>query len=150
MTTVEINETEARVLEYLRKYKKFLPEYFDKLVIFGARANDIVKIIQNPDACGHWRFDYVYTVFEAIKKINKKYLIPFPEIEEQTEEDRVISYILKKNAQLCLGTTDFFKGTVNVNHVIEFMERNPVIYDWNADFVLNVQYEVMRVKNFLL
>lgn len=150
MTTIEITKKQANVLDYLKNMKKYCPLYYEHLRTFGVAPNDIIKVIENPDACGRWKFDYVGMVFQAIDKIDKYYLIPFPEIEKQTEEDRVISNILRKNSYYCFGTNTFFDELVKVNHIIDYMERNKVIYEWNAHFVLCVQQEVKRVKEFLL
>ena len=51
---------------------------------------------------------------------------------------------------MVLGSSEFIGNIVNINHVIQYMERNPVIYEWNGDLVKSVQYEVKRVKEKLL
>lgn len=44
----------------------------------------------------------------------------------------------------------YFKTEATQEAVIKYLERNPEIYYWNGDFVLKVQREVQRAKDFLL
>jgi hypothetical protein len=150
MVISDIDSSKKRVATYLKKFKLHNPEYYDRLAMFSVKPNDIIKYIERPEDCGTWPFDFVGKVDFAVKRIAKMYLIDFPEIEIQTEEDRVLSKLLRKNNFYAFGTNTFFKNEVTVNHVILFMKRDAVIYDWNADFVLKTQHEVKRVKEFLL
>ena len=80
----------------------------------------------------------------------KLFLVDFPKIETQTEEDRVLSKLLTNNNFNYFGINNIFKNEVTVNHVIQFMKRDAVIYDWNGHFVSHVIQEVQRIKNVLL
>jgi hypothetical protein len=114
------------------------------------KPNDIIKYIEHPEDCGKWPFYFVGQVDNAVTKIAKKYLIDFPEIDKQTEEDRVLVKLLTKNNFYAFGTNTFFNNDITVHHVIAFMERNEVIFEWNRDFILRTQQAVNRVKEFLL
>ncbi len=150
MTEVEITEEQARVLAYLKRAQQCYPDDFGKLILCGAKATDMIKLLEQPEACGNWPFDFVCDMYRAIDKTAKRITLPFPVISEQTEEDRVISRILKKNPWLSLGTNRFFYEPVTVQHVIAYMERKAVINTWNADFIHKVEQEVKRAKEFLL
>jgi hypothetical protein len=150
MVISDINSTEQKVLIYLKKMKLQNKSCYDRLILFGVKPNDIIKYIERPEDCGKWPFDFVYQVQNAVTKISKNYLMDFPEIEIQTEEDRVLSKLLTKNNFYPFGTNTFFKNDITVHHVTAFMERNEVIYEWNGDFILRIQQEVNRVKAFLL
>jgi hypothetical protein len=150
MTVNDTNTVNKRVLTYLKKVKIQNQSNSNIIAYFAANINDIIKFIERPDDCGTWPFDFVCQVNDAIKKINKLALIDFPKIEKQTEEDRVLSRLLRKNNFFAFGTNLFFGSEITVFHVIAYMERDEVIYDWNADFVIGTKQEVKRVKEFLL
>ena len=150
MIQYEIAEKEVKVLKYLKNEQKFVSENNVIVSYYGVSAKDIIKFIEHPELCGRWPFDYVFQIENTITKISKKYIIDFPQIEIQTEEDRVLSKLLKKNNFLAFGTNTFFDKIVTVKHVIQFMERDPIIYEWNAYFVWLVSHVVLRVKEKLI
>jgi len=138
------------VLDFLKKEFYTLSNSNYILSFYSINAKDIIKYIEHPEKCGKWPFYFVCSVIEAIEKIKIKCNIPYPKIENQTEEDRVLSKLLAKNKFFCFGTNTFFKGSVNVEHVIKYMERSAEIKNWNAYFLHCVQLETLRVKEFLL
>jgi len=150
MGAIEIDSSQMFVLTYLKKMKLHNKSAYDKIIIFGAKPHDIIKFIERPEDCGRWPIDFVYKVQSTIPKISKMFLIDFPKIEQQTEEDRILSKLLRKNNFPNFDADTFFGIMVSVNHVIQFLERDPVIYEWNAFFVLQVSEEVIRVKEKLL
>ena len=91
MTTVQTTVEQTKVLAYLKNMKKITPRDYTSLMLWGVNPNDIIKLIERPDACGKWPFEYVSNIYTAIRKIPKHNILPFPEIEVQTEEDRVLS-----------------------------------------------------------
>lgn len=121
------------------------------LIYFGKEPYDIIKHIEHTEDCEKWPFDFVRKLNRSITQIAKINLNKFPEIELQTEEDRVLRKLLRKNDFFAFGTNLFFDNHIaKINHVIAYMERDVKIYTWNGDFVINVQQEVKRVKAFLL
>jgi len=149
MMTTETTK-ENQVLEFLKRELKTAEHTNSVLCYYGVGAKDLVKYLEHPKKCGNWLFDFVILAEESVNKINNKYLIPFPIIENQTEQDRVLSKLLSKNNWYCFGTNAFFNDHVKVSHVIQYMERQGAIYDWTAYFLLRVQAETKRVKEFLL
>ncbi|HRP38237.1 MAG TPA: hypothetical protein PLM55_01010 [Chitinophagales bacterium] len=143
-------DTNYEVLEFLKKELKVSEHSNGVLSFYGIGARDLVKYLECPNKCGNWPFDFVLKVEDTLKKIKKKYIIPCQFIETQTEEDRVLSKLLIKNKYFCFGTNMFFKGDVNVTHVIQYMERQNAINDWSTFFLMKVQAETNRVKAFLL
>lgn len=141
---------QERVLTYLKNAKLQNRFAYDYMVLFSVKPNDIIKYIERPDDCGRWPMDYVCLVDAAINQISKKYLIEFPEIEAQTEEDRVLSKFLKKNSSLTFGFDSTKIEEVTREHIIAYMTREDLIYKWNADFVLRVQSRVERLKGIML
>lgn len=151
MTVItNLDIAQKNVLTYLKRMKFQNQAYYDLIILYSVKANEIVNYIEHPEACGKWPFDYVCKIEYAINQISKKNLIDFPYIEIQAEEDRVLSKLLKKNNFLAFGSNTFFKENVTVNHVIAYMERNEIIYSWNSDFVLKTQQLVNKVKEQLL
>ncbi|TRX16124.1 hypothetical protein FNW25_01740 [Flavobacterium franklandianum] len=145
--TIAMNQN---VVTYLKKFKLHHKALYDRLIIFGVKPNDVIKYLEQPEQCGNWPFDFVCEMASVIPKISKKYLIDFPIIELQTEEDRVISKLLRKNNLLAFDIKIYLNKMVSVNHLIQFMERDPIIYEWNAYFVWQVSQEVIEVKEKLL
>lgn len=150
MTITEISEKDKQVLDYVKSELDRYANQNTVLIFFGVSAKDMVKFIERPEACGKWPFEFVCQMTKAIDKTHKKYIIPYPEIEDQTEEDRVIAKILMKNNLFKFGTNTFFKNGITVQHVIQYLERDSSIYNWNAIFAVQVQQEVIRVKEFIL
>ncbi|TAE13124.1 MAG: hypothetical protein EAY72_08805 [Bacteroidetes bacterium] len=148
MGTVEISEVD--VLDFVKKELYAIRNTNQVIIFYGVGAKDIVKFIETPEKCGKWPFDFVCTVTEAIKKIKRHYIVPYPEIETQTEEDRVLSKLLAKYRHNCFGTNTFFEGSVSLDDVIHYMNRNVEIKNWNASFLRAVQMKTARVKEFLL
>jgi hypothetical protein len=148
MTTIDTKY--ECVLDYLKRLKFQYESNYDKLMFFSIKPNDIIKYITNPEQCGNWPFEYVCKIEHSITQIFKKFIVDFPKIELQTEEDRVISKLLKKNPCFAFGTNTFFDGTITVNHIIAYMEREEKIYQWNGDFVIQIQQKVKKIKEYLL
>jgi hypothetical protein len=148
METTIISEFE--VLDFVKKELSIISNSNQVLAFYSINAKDIIKYIEHPEKCGNWPFDFVCSVIEAIKKIKAKYIVPDPKIENQTEEDRVLSKLLAKNKYYCFGTNTFFKDRVSIEHVIHYMERSAEIKNWNAYFLQCVQLETVRIKEFLL
>ncbi len=140
----------TEVLKYLKAEYELVCDSNMVLVYYSVGVKDLIKYLEYPDKCGKWPFEFVLMVEDALKKIKKKYLIEYPIIENQTDEDLVLSKLLEKNNFYCFGTNTFFYGSVKVSHVIQYMKRQAVIYDWSAYFLLTVQAETKRVKEFLL
>lgn len=150
MTAItELDITKKKVLTYLKKMKFQNQAYYDLIILYTVKANEIVKYLEHPELCGRWPFEHVCKIEYAINQISK-HLIDFPYIEIQTEEDRILSKLLKKNNFLAFGSNTFFNENVTVHHVIAYMERNEIIYSWNSDFVLKTQQLVNKVKAQLL
>ena len=141
---------QQKVLLYLKNAKLQNKVAYDKLMLFSVKPNDIIKYIERPDDCGNWPLDYVYQVEKAITKISERYLIDFPTLDAQTEEERVLSKFLKKHHYVTFGAINDVETDVTTNHVIAYMQRSAAVYLWNADFVLRVQKEVERMIKVLL
>lgn len=150
MENTKNDTTKATVWSYLKKSKLQNKDLYDRLILFSVKPHDIVKYIERPEDIGKWPFDFVIQVEFAITQISKKLIIDFPKIEIQTEEDRVLSKILKKNSVFAFGTNSYFGEEITVSHVIAYMERDEIIYSWNSDFVLKTQNIVNKVKELLL
>ena len=149
MVVRDMDITQERVLRILKTMKLQNRAYYDRLMLFSVKPDDIIKYIERPEDCGKWPFDFLGEIQNAIKQISKKYVIDFPKIESQTDEDRVLSRLLRKHNFFAFGTNTFFKDEVTVHHVIAYMERDEIIYLWNPDFVIKTQHEVKRMKAFL-
>ena len=73
---METNHIE--VLEYLKKEFQLTRNSNVVLGYYSVNIKDLIKYIEHPEKCGNWPFDFVITVEECLKKIKKKYIIPFP------------------------------------------------------------------------
>ena len=146
-----LDDEKCEVLEFLKKELKVVENKNGILVFYAVGAKDLIKYLEHPEKCDRWPFDFIFSVESALKKIKMNILsIPFTIIEAQTEEDRVLSKLLSKNDFFCFGTNTFFKGSVDVSNVIQYLERQNVIYDWSSLFLTKVQQETKRVKEFVL
>ena len=145
-----IANNHIEVLVFLKKELELANSRGFISAFFGAGLKDMIKYIETPEKCGRWPLELLLLTEEAIKKTKKKYLIDFPVIENQTEEDRVLSKLLLKNNYFCFGKNTLFDGIVQLENVVQYMERQPLIYDWTSYFVLRVQATTTKVKEFLL
>lgn len=145
-----ITSKQKHVLTFLNNLKLQNKASFELVMFSAVKPHDIIKYIERPEDCRHWPMDFVYQVDRAIAQIDIKYIVDLPKIEEQTEEERVLSKLLRKNDCFAFGTNTFFKNEITAYHVITYMQRNEIMYSWNADFILKIQHEVKRVIAFLL
>jgi len=145
-----ISQERQAVIDFIDKEWAYTNDPNVIIVYCGVGARVIKKYIAHPEKCGNWPFDFVCLVERSVKKLLKHYIIPHPALEEQTEEDRVLSRLLRKNSYLCFGTNLFFKSKVKVEHVILYMERSEEIKNWTTCFLLSVIEETKRTKDFLL
>lgn len=85
---METNEiTEPEVLAFLKKELLKAQEKDRVLMIYAVNVKDIIKLIEHPEKCGKWLFDFVCYLFDAIKKIKKNYIIPNQKLENKIEKD---------------------------------------------------------------
>lgn len=143
------DEEKLQVLDYVKASIRRHENEYGVLSFYAVGAKDIIKFIERPEACERWPYDFECRVEEAIASLAKKYIVPFPEIEEQTEEDRVLSKLFKKHKNLTVGNTDFFNNYFQAHHFIYYMERHPDIYKWDAYFIKKLQHEIKRMKEIL-
>lgn len=141
---------EEAVLDYLKKFKKYCSHAYNKLLIWGVRPNNIIRFIENNQKEVLMNYDFIIQIESAIKKIYEHNIIPFPKIESQQEEDKLLAKVIRNGHEIMFGKSNFFRMEVTKEQVAKYLERNEEIHDWNADFVIKVQNEVERAKLFLL
>ncbi len=151
MMTAEISEKDKQVLEFVKSELRRYEHQNGVLIFFGVGAKDMVKFIERPEACGKWPFDFVCEMMEAIKKMHAKFIIPYPEIEEQTEEDRVLAKLLKKHDHIPKGMDAAYIITQDdLKDIVAYMERREVIKEWTAYYLSAIQYRTKLIKDFFL
>ena len=146
---ISVEQIENAVLHYLENYKSISENSFSKLILFGVKANDILRYLQNSQVTERWGEEFTDAVYLAIERIYEKYLIPFPVIPELTEIDIFISKMLIKRGWMVLGGTNFFFSPVEMRHVIKYLQRDKEIYTWNSYFIKQIQMEYIRVIEHL-
>jgi hypothetical protein len=148
MITESIHEPE--VLDFLKKTNAMTPQNH-RLIYYGIAAVDLIKLLATPEKCGKWPFVFVCEAFEAIKKVKKKYLVPYPTIPKQTMEDRLLAKLLIKHGDTLLDSDDFFQiKLVTVQRVIDYLSRNEIVMNqWTPYFMHCIQRETDRVKKFV-
>ncbi len=141
-----------QVVEYLKKTKRQYPILYEKMILFGAKPNDIIKFITNRSATVEWNFDYKMTVDFALNRIYDEIIdvIPYPALEPQSQEDIIVAKILSKIEPLLPSIFKIGNFCVSFPHIIAFLNRDAVITDWNPDFVIDVMRETQRLKDELI
>src|ERR1019366_293855 len=142
-------EIDNAVLIYLENFKRVCEEPFSRLTLFGVKASGITKYLKNNQVAEKWGEEITDKIWDAVDKIYEKYIVEFPEIPEPTEIDIFIAKMFIKNGWWSLCNSEFFIQPVNMKHIIKYLQRDKEIYTWNADFILNVQREYARAKEFL-
>lgn len=148
MTTSEyhqFSDNELEVLAFLKNMKQYAPENFDYLIYFGALAREMIKFMEHPEKYGDFDFGFVCSLFRAIDKTFQHYVMERPEIPAQTEEDRILSSILII-AEYNFLTAYTNNRLFNKSHLINYLKRDSVIYNWNGWLLLNIQKEVEEMK----
>ncbi len=141
--------TDELVLQYLQNCKQQNEKYYSEMLIWGVRPNDIIKWMNSPVKYAHWNYEHIDKVEHAINQIAFYNLKEAPVIEPQYREDIILAKVLR-NSLMVFDRSDFFSGQVNRIHVIQFLERDEIIYHWNNDFLLKVIADLNRVKEHLL
>lgn len=141
----EFKEDELEVLAYLKNMKQYAPANFNYLSYYGASAREMIKFLEHPEKYGDFEFSFACNLFTAIRKTYKNFLIERPEVPVQTIEDKIIASILE-------SSKDAFKSLyasermVNKSHLIAYLSRDEVIWNWNSWLLFVVQKKVAEIK----
>ncbi|MDO9153414.1 MAG: hypothetical protein Q7U47_06870 [Paludibacter sp.] len=140
----QFNDKQLAVLSFLKNMRQYSPENFNYLIFYGASAREMIKFIEQPEKYGDFDFTLVCGLFRAIDK-TFRYLIECPKIETQTEEDRVLTAILmySDNAFKSIYTSE---RLINKSHLMAYLKREEVIYNWNGWLLGIVQKQVEEIK----
>lgn len=141
----QFDDNQFAVLAFLKNMKQYTPDNFDYLTYYGASALEMIKFMEHPERYGDLDFGFVCGLFRAIDKTFKQYVIECPEIPVQTEKDRILSSILiaAEDSFLTAYTNNCL---FNKSHLISYLKREDVIYNWNGWLLLNIQNEVEEMK----
>jgi hypothetical protein len=152
MAQNEITEEERHrnVLGHLYHMKEFYGPDFDKLIIYGVKATDLVKFLENPEPYFNKSFVYVCEVYRAIDRIYKNYNIPFPKIPRVTDTERILLNLLLTYGEGIMGRDPYFDSGVKLHHVLAYLQRDKVIRTWQPYSVLSVQGRCSRAIQDLL
>lgn len=147
-----IEKVYEAVVEYLRREQIQYAASYSNLRILGTSPNDIKKYIKNHDVGEKWGRDYTTQVCNAIDFIYDERIVTykFPRIAKQTQEDIILAKILRNAGSQVFNTSSFLTNGVTLSQVISFLQRDKIIQDWNAYFLIAVKHEAARVKKYLL
>ncbi len=141
----QFSENELTVLAFLKNLKQYAPENFDYLVFYGASAREMIKFMEYPEKYGNFDFVYVCGLFESIRKTFNHYIIPQPEITVQVEEDRILASTLICSDH-AFSSIYSKERMINKSHLIDYLLRKDVIFNWNGLLVSIVQKIVEKLK----
>jgi len=125
--------------------KQYASDNFNYLTYYGASAREMIKFMEQPERYGDFDFEFVCGLFRAIDKTYKHYVIECPEIPAQTEEDRILASILIV-AEYSLLSANTNIRLFNKSHIISYLKREDVIFNWNGWLMTCIQREVEEMK----
>jgi hypothetical protein len=143
-------EKHRKVLEHLYALRSFYGQDFDKLGIFGGKATDLVKFLENPEPYFNKSFVYVCGLYDSIDKIYKRHILSFPKIPRRTDKERILLNLLLMYGEGILGRDPYFEYGVKLHHVLAYLKRDKVIYTWPPTAVRSVQGACRRGIDELL
>ncbi len=149
---VSLNEVYAQVVEYIRRLKIQFKERYSNLIIAAANPEDIIKFINQDPRAKQWKRDYLMQIDYAIWYIYEERVLkmPIPKIEEQSVEDKIIAKLFRKTKWFMANHISFLDSDLKIDDIILFMERDPIIKEWNGDFLLQIIEQSERFKMQLL
>jgi hypothetical protein len=141
----QFDEDELKVLAYLKNMKQYAPDNFGYLIYYGVSAREMIKFLEHPEKYGDFDFSFVCNLFTAIRKTYKNSIIERPEVPVQTTEDKIIASILKTSNN-AFKTLYANERMINKSHLIAYLTRDEVIWNWNNRLLLVVQKKVEELK----
>ncbi len=85
----QFNESELIVLAFLKNLKQYSSENFNYLGFYGASAREMITFLEHPEKYGNYDFGFVCSLFDAIHKTYKNYIIKPALIPAQNKEDKI-------------------------------------------------------------
>jgi hypothetical protein len=152
LQTIE-NKTykQAAVLLYLKNIERDTPpQYFSNIRFYASSLKSLIQLIENPESMGHLPFTYVAELHIAIDKMYRNFVKSFPILKANSQTDATLAKLLSIKNESILGKPIFFKTPVTKNAVIDYLQRNSNIYDWNTDFLYQVMFQCDCAKKQLL
>lgn len=141
----QFDEDELKVLAFLKNMKQYAPDNFSYLNYYGASACEMIKFMEHPEKYGRFDFAFVCSLFTAISKTFKHYVVIQTEVPLQTMEEKIIASIL-------INSKDAFRRLyaserlINKSHLIAYLLRDNVIGNWNSWLLFVVQSKVEELK----
>ncbi len=142
-------EIDKIVIRYLNNCKIQYGELYSSLGLWGVRPDSIIKYLGSPESFYHKKQQYIDDLEDAIDKIYNKSIIETPEIGEQQLEDVILAKVLR-NVSWVFDRSDFLPRPITKNHIIQYLERSKIIYQWNNDFLWMVKRYAQKTKDYLL
>lgn len=141
----QFSDNELSVLAFLKNLKQYAPENFDYLSYFGVSAREMINFIEHPEKYGDFDFMFVCSLFEAINKTFKNYIIECPEIPAQKKEDEIMRSILM-NSNSGFRSLFINEKLINKSHLNAYLLREDEIYKWNGWLLSNVKRKVEQMR----
>lgn len=66
-----MSTSEENVLAFLKDYRELLQERFERLVIYGVKATELIRLIEQPEQVGRKPFVHVCKLYKAIDRIDQ-------------------------------------------------------------------------------
>lgn len=63
---------EQRVLAYLKEFEQVVGDCFKRLSIYGMKATELVRLLEDPEHYGNKPFVHVCALYKAISKIDRR------------------------------------------------------------------------------
>ena len=147
-----LNEIYAHVAEYIRRSKIQFKERYYICSIAAANSEDIIKFINQDPRIKQWDRDYLRRIDDAIWYIYEERVLkmPIPKIVEQSLEDKIIAKLFRKTKWFMVNHISFLDNDLKIEDIILFMERDPIIKEWNGDFLMQIIEQTERLKKQLL
>jgi len=137
-------EKHAAVLQWLQNFKATMPDAFTLTILGKCKLEDVLRYMHYPEYYSHrWGNEMTQYVVYAIDFIACHYLLPFPKIKPPTAEEKVLVVWLNENYHKLVYREHILFHPFTIRYFIQYLQRDAVIYQWNASEVVRYQKKLM-------
>jgi hypothetical protein len=128
------------VLHWLQNFKATMPDEFALSIICKCKLEDVLRYMRFPGFYSYrWGNEMTQNLEHAIDFIARHYLIPFPEITGPTHAEKDLVVWLNENYNILVYRERLFYHPFTIHYFIQYLQRDAIIYQWNASEVLKYQ-----------
>lgn len=133
-------EKYTSVLHWIQNFKATMPDTFSLTILGKCKLEDVLRYMQYPEYYKHrWGSEITQQIIHTIDFIALHYVVPFPKITQPSDAEKELVMWLHKNSHKLIYRERIFYHPFTIRYFIQYLQRDEVIYQWNASEVLRYQ-----------